>query len=66
MKPRILAVIPTLNDDPTDTIKSLMSQTIKVSKILVAVGSEELYRKLVSTSGKGVVEIFYPQTQTLY
>lgn len=59
MKPRILAVIPTLNDDPTDTIKSLMSQTIKVSKILVAVGSEELYRRLVSTSGKGFVEIFY-------
>lgn len=59
MEPRILAVIPTLNDDPTDTMKSLMNQTIKVSKILVAVGSEELYRKLTSTSNKGIVEIFY-------
>jgi hypothetical protein len=45
---RILAVIPTLADDPTDTIKSVMKQTVRVSKILVAVGSRELYQKLLS------------------
>ncbi len=47
MAPRILAVIPTLADDPTETIESLMRQTVGVSKILVAVGSRVLYQKLV-------------------
>lgn len=46
---KILAVIPTLNDDPTETIRSLMNQTIKVTKILVVVGSSELLKKMRST-----------------
>lgn len=29
MTPKILAVIPTLADDPSDTIRSLMKQTVK-------------------------------------
>jgi cellulose synthase/poly-beta-1,6-N-acetylglucosamine synthase-like glycosyltransferase len=55
---RILAVIPTLADDPTDTIKSVMKQTVKVSKILVAVGSKILYQKLASTN-LDIVEYVY-------
>jgi hypothetical protein len=58
MSPKILAVIPTLADDPTDTIKSLLMQTVKVSKILVAVGSWKLYKKLTSTDS-GVAEYVY-------
>ncbi|MGB9959433.1 MAG: glycosyltransferase [Candidatus Bathyarchaeales archaeon] len=58
MAPKILAVIPTLADDPSDTIKSLMKQTVKVSKILVAVGSWKLYQKLIS-NGIGSAEYFY-------
>ncbi|MEM2130055.1 MAG: glycosyltransferase family A protein [Candidatus Bathyarchaeia archaeon] len=58
MVPKILAVIPTLSDDPSDTIKSLMKQTVKVSKILVAVGSWKLYQKLIP-NGSGVAEYFY-------
>jgi len=57
--PLILAVIPTLNDDPTSTIKSIINQTIKVSKILVAVGSKELYQKLLSTKRNSIKEFFY-------
>jgi len=55
---KILAVIPTLADDPTETIKSISEQTVKVSKILVAVGSKELYEKLTSKNLNGV-EYFY-------
>ena len=58
MAPKILAVIPTLADDPSDTIKSLTKQTVKVSKILVAVGSWKLYQKLIS-NGIGIAEYFY-------
>lgn len=47
---KILAVIPTLKDDPTETIESINGQTTKVSKIFVAIGSRNLYEKLVSTS----------------
>lgn len=59
MKLSILVVIPTLNDDPTETINSLQNQTVKVSKILVAVGSKSLYQKLISTGRGGAVEYFY-------
>jgi hypothetical protein len=58
MSPKILAVIPTLADDPTDTIKSLLRQTVKVSKILVAVGSRKLYQRLTLTDS-GVAEYVY-------
>jgi len=59
MSPKILAVIPTLDDDPTDTIKSLLRQTVKVSKIVVAVGSLNLYRKLISRYSNSVAEFVY-------
>jgi glycosyltransferase involved in cell wall biosynthesis len=59
MSPKILAVIPTLDDDPTDTIKSLLRQTVKVSKIIVAVGSLKLYRRLISSYGDNVAEFIY-------
>lgn len=63
-KPRILALIPTLNDDPYDTLKSLMEQTIKPSRILVAVGSKALYQKLVKRQNMGVIECIYMLNQT--
>jgi len=59
MSPKILAVIPTLDDDPTDTIKSLLRQTVKVSKIIVAVGSSKLYRNLISRYSDNVAEFVY-------
>lgn len=58
-KPRILALIPTLNDDPSNTIKSLLEQTIKPSKILVAVGSKALYHKLTLMAEFESVEYVY-------
>ncbi len=59
--PRILAVIPTLADDPAETIKSLMEQTVRVSKILVVVGSRELYQRLTQRYAHtaGYVECVY-------
>ena len=59
ISPKILVVIPTLDDDPTDTIKSLLRQTVKVSKIIVAVGSLKLYQKLISRYGDNVIEFVY-------
>jgi hypothetical protein len=44
---KVLVVIPTLRDDPTETVQSIIKQSVEVSKILVAVGSESLYSKLV-------------------
>jgi glycosyltransferase involved in cell wall biosynthesis len=46
LPPKILAIIPTLEDDPTDTVRSILNQTVKVSKIVVVVGSWELYKKM--------------------
>jgi hypothetical protein len=43
---KIIAVIPTLNDDPTETIQSIISQSVGVSKILAVIGSKSLYNKL--------------------
>lgn len=64
-KPRILVLIPTLNDDPLDTLKSLMEQTIKPSRILIAVGSKVLYQKLIMRQNMNSVELHYikPDTQ---
>ncbi len=45
---KIIAVIPTLNDDPTETIRSIISQSVRVSKILAVIGSKSLYDKLVT------------------
>jgi glycosyltransferase involved in cell wall biosynthesis len=65
MHPRILAIIPTLLDDPKETIKSLNSQTVKVSKIIVVVGSRKLYKKLAASNGS-VAEYFYLEPNFQY
>jgi len=46
---KVLGVIPTLKDDPTDTINSILAQTISVSQILVVVGSKRLYNTLTQS-----------------
>lgn len=55
---KIVAVIPTLIDDPTETIKSISKQTVKVSKILIAVGSKTLCKKLGSAAFRNVECIY--------
>lgn len=45
---KILAVVPTLRDDPTATVQSIISQSVAVSKIIVVIGSEALYRRLLT------------------
>lgn len=57
-KAKIVAVIPTLRDDPSKTIESILQQTVKVSKIVVVTGSPELSRSL-SCQGSDIVEIIY-------
>jgi glycosyltransferase involved in cell wall biosynthesis len=47
---RILALIPTLNEDPIKTVESILKQSVEVSKIIVIVGGKELYKKLMSNS----------------
>jgi cellulose synthase/poly-beta-1,6-N-acetylglucosamine synthase-like glycosyltransferase len=47
---RILALIPTLNEDPIETVESILKQSVEVSKIIVIVGGKELYKKLMSNS----------------
>ncbi|MEM2122628.1 MAG: glycosyltransferase family A protein [Candidatus Bathyarchaeia archaeon] len=59
MSIRVLAIIPTLADDPTETINSVVEQTVKVSRILVAVGSKFLYQRLASTNPLDAVEYIY-------
>jgi hypothetical protein len=44
---RILAIVPTLRDDPTETVQSIIRQSVEISKILVVIGSKSLYNKLV-------------------
>lgn len=51
-------MITTLDDDPTETIESINAQAIKVSKILVAVGSRKLFDELNSKVSKNVEFIF--------
>jgi hypothetical protein len=46
---RIAAIITTLDDDPTETIESLLTQDVRVLKIIVVVGSERLYHHLSQT-----------------
>lgn len=45
---RILALIPTLNEDPIKTVESILKQSVEVSKIIVIIGEKGLYKKLVS------------------
>lgn len=46
---KIITVIPTLNEDPTPTIQSLLAQSLEVSKIYVVIGSTTLYDKLAAS-----------------
>lgn len=55
---RILAVIPTLNDDPTETVDSILTQSVEVSKIIVVIGSETLYSKLLSSSAERIEYVY--------
>jgi len=57
-KTKIVALIPTLRDNPTRTVESILQQTVKVSKIIVITGSQELCRSL-SCQGSDIVEIIY-------
>ena len=52
---KILALIPTLNDDPTDTVESLKKQTMPPDRIIVVCGSEELSQKLAT---RGIESIY--------
>jgi hypothetical protein len=55
----LLVVIPTLNDDPTDTINSILSQGISISKILVGIGSKILFRKLANANFSEKIKLIY-------
>jgi glycosyltransferase involved in cell wall biosynthesis len=57
---KIVVVIPTLDEDTSKTIRSIQDQTVKASKILVAVGSKKLYERL-STGKSAGVQYFYVQ-----
>jgi hypothetical protein len=57
-EPRILAVIPTLNDDPEDTIESIKAQDVKVSKIFIGVGSRKLFKELISKTSQNVEFVY--------
>jgi hypothetical protein len=56
MFPRILCIITTLHDDPTLTIKSLLAQSIQVTKIIVAAGSEK--KVLLKSNENSITQIF--------
>jgi len=58
MPVKILVVIPTLTDDPMETIESVVGQTVEVSKILVAVGSKLLYRRLAEANLDNVEYVY--------
>jgi len=57
--PKILVLIPTLKDDPTETILSIKQQTINVSKIIVVVGARSLFRRLLNSEIASYVKILY-------
>ena len=57
--PRILVLIPTLNENPTETILSITRQTMKVSKIILIVGSQPLFNKLLKTTITSFANILY-------
>jgi hypothetical protein len=54
----VLAVIPTLYDDPTETIQSLIRQTVPISRVFVGVGSRVLYEKLIAKPLENVTFVF--------
>jgi len=57
-QPKVVAVVLTLDESPMDTIRSILQQTIKVSKILVVTGSYRLF-KLLSRQESDIVKFLY-------
>ena len=57
--PNILVLIPTLRDDPTETILSVKRQTVGVSEIIVVVGSYYLFNRLLNSSIARIAKILY-------
>ncbi len=55
---KVIAVIPTLKDDPTETIQKLQKQTVSVPQVLVAVGSEQLFQSLTAQRLEGVTVVY--------
>jgi hypothetical protein len=55
---KIVALIPTLDEDANTTIRSIKNQTVKTSRILVAVGSRQLYEKLSTAKSTGVQYVY--------
>ncbi|MEM3684067.1 MAG: glycosyltransferase family A protein [Conexivisphaerales archaeon] len=58
MKPRILAIVTTLNEMPSTTLQSIMTQTIEVSKTFIVVGTYKLYQALLDLSSDKVSVLF--------
>ena len=56
---KILVLIPTLKDDPTQTVQSVKRQTMPVSKIMIIVGSKQLYSRLKRSELAKIAEIIY-------
>jgi len=56
--PKILLVIPTLKDNPTEAVESVQCQTVPVSKIIVVVGSRQLCNELANELAKCADIIF--------
>lgn len=54
----IVAVVPTLRDDPSETIESILEQTIRVSNIFCVVGSQALHRS-ISSLNSTIIEIIF-------
>jgi len=59
MTPKILVLIPTLKDEPTETVLSVKHQTISVSEIIVVVGSYYLFNRLINSSITNLAKILY-------
>ncbi len=55
---KILAVIPTLRDDPTETIQSILKQSVSVTKIVTVVGDKALCNRLDSLKLEQTTNIF--------
>jgi len=55
---KIVALIPTLDEDANTTIRSIQNQTVKISRILVAVGSRKLYEKVLTAKSTGVQYVY--------
>jgi hypothetical protein len=60
----VLAIITTLDEDPLRTIASLKNQTLKVSLIIVVIGSIALYDRLKNRSSEDILFLYLPPDMT--